>query len=132
MDKMSMPKVELHRLEGEALELAVRICHADGTLRASKPPVDKGRAITGKAAYVWRMVAFYTSPKRAHQCMPVCAEFDLPREGREALIEHLDQIVNYIVDAIPRDQWHGVRRWGQAYGWIGSPTVAEDGAIIYR
>ena len=119
-----------------------------GILRASKPTVKKIKVpsekygyvyepvnpIDGCAAYVWRMVAFQVSPNPKHQCMPVCAEFDLPGtfDHRKALTVELDLIVEEIVSAVPKHEWHGVVRWGNALGYIGTPQVAPDGAIIYR
>lgn len=105
-------------------------------LRASKPKVvrtDLGLDPTdphgfyhvyqkdgGESAYIWRMVAFYTSPNSKHHCMPCTAEMDLPsRFGeRKELIRRLDQIVKGIVDAIPPLNQYGVHRWGRALGYL--------------
>lgn len=43
------------------------------TVRATKPK-------DGRAAYVWRMVMFMASKKRAHQCIPVTADFGITDE----------------------------------------------------
>lgn len=125
-------------------------------LRASKPKVNKhivtrkedGRrfyepdAGEGETAYVWRMVAFLVSPDPRHHCMPVCASFDLPYDWnlpeearwqmRGDLTKALDWVVEQIVDCIPKEQWYGVQRWGQAFGMIGTPRYNDEGAVIYR
>lgn len=101
-----------------------------GRLRASKPSkVDR------RSMYIWRLVAFYVSPMRQHQCMPITADFDLPGENyheRLMLAKQLDEIVDKVTDAIPMSEWHGVKRWGQAYGQIGIPITRENGTIVYR
>ena len=30
------------------------------------------------------------------------------------------------------EEWHGIKRWGQAYGLVGTPHVREGGSIVYR
>lgn len=102
-----MPRVELGRLSGEALRYAREITKKDGTLYASKP----GKA-TPEGRYVWRMVVHTVSPRPAHQCMPVTAHFELGSYSEtRALLTHLDQIADQIIDSIPVHQWHGVKRW---------------------
>jgi hypothetical protein len=123
-----------------------------GHLRASKPTVKPEDDRTGIAAYAWRMAAFQISPIAQHHCMPVCADFDLPdgcragrswfslsewekaeaREYRKNAQAVGDRIADAIVNATNPLDWHGVIRWGQAFGVIGTPQVAPDGAIIYR
>jgi hypothetical protein len=153
-----MPRIDVAalNLRGREAKIVARIVKSDGTLRASKPDVpplvkvrnpdpdaffpytyvhenEAGR-IAGEAAYVWRMVAFFVSPKSQHQCMPCTAEFGMggePAEQRERCKE-LDALVDCIVNAVPKEQWHGVRRWGQAFGYTGTPQYAPDGAVIYR
>lgn len=150
-----MPKIDLDVLAqvlgADDLEVARRIVSTQGKnagrLRASKPknemkrqeggrfgwqmvPVDMTQA---RAAYVWRMVAFYVSPKSQHQCMPCTADFALgPYSETRDLIADLDKLVDQIVNTIPREQWAGVRRWAQVFGKTGQPQVTPDGAIIYR
>ncbi len=144
-----MPKIDVGALplSPKAKDLVRRIVHR-GRLRATKPKVTYHRAgrdefgrqryepdyVEGCAAYVWRMVAFYTSPKRAHQCMPVTADFSIPGELEEVqnTREELDAIVDVVVDSIPRPQWHGVIRWGQAFGMVGSPRYTSEGTVVYR
>lgn len=79
-----------------------------GRLRASKP----GK-YSAEAQYVWRMVAFMTSPKSQHQCMPVTAGMNLEGsyDERANKRKELDEIVDKIVDLIPKKDWHGVKRW---------------------
>jgi len=103
-----------------------------GCLRASKPTVKRtctGRigeygyevieTTGGDTAYIWRMVAFFTSGNRQHQCMPCTADFDLNGNTAErmARAKYLDTIVDKIVDSIPKNEWHGVRRWACAFGY---------------
>lgn len=131
----TMPKVDLGVLSESERELAEGIIATrgpnEGRLRASKPPVERKRVDArgpqgggpyykktviegGETAYIWRMVAFYVSPKRQHHCMPVTADFDLPADDfdtRRELAERLDDIVDKIVDTVPKEQWYGVARW---------------------
>lgn len=92
-------------------------------VRTSKPPVKCG--VDGKAAYVWRMVVFQVSQKRGHQCFPTTADFDLPVKDDNGkwssslarrMARELDRLVDAIVHCIPKSQWHGVHRWGRAFG----------------
>jgi len=151
-----MPKINLGNLNLSPSELdLVRGIVATkgknkGCLRASKPKVTRTRVDNpdslygydvvvddheGKVAYVWRMVAFYVSPKGQHQCMPVTCDFDLPGSygpEKRALMVELDRIVDIVANSISKDQWHGVRRWGQVFGIVGTPRYNEEGAVIYR
>ena len=114
-----------------------------GRLRASKPKVTRRKVgdrvepdrHEGYTAYVWRMVAFSISPVPAHQCLPCTADFDVPGhwgpEKREVL-DYLDGIVDAVVKSVPVAEWHGVRRWGQVFGAVGTPQYNEEGAVIYR
>ena len=132
---MEMPSVNMGKIRSaEAKKIAERIVRPDGTLRASKPATKD--ELGKKAAYVWRMVAFYVSPNPRHQCWPVCAVSDLPgadwREKNDLAKNLLDTVVQEIVDAVPKEEWHGIIRWGEAWGAIGTPRIAPDGSIIYR
>ena len=135
---MLMPKItacEVHAVEDmEIREYEIAISHK-GRLRATKPTCD------GFVQYVWRMVAFLVSPNPRHHCMPCTAEFGIDirdSEGRwdvtavHAECKRLDVIVDAIVDTIPPSEWHGVHRWGQAFGQIGTPKYNDEGAVIYR
>lgn len=127
----TMPTINVDSIELTADEktLVARILNK-GKLRASKPKiaytiVDKPRGnitikirqpddIGGKAAYVWRMVAFIVSPISQHHCMPCTAEFDLPEDNytlRRELAKELDKLVDKIVASVPKEQWYGVKRW---------------------
>lgn len=100
-------------------------------LRSSKPKGD------GRAAYVWRMVAFDCSTNRQHHCMPITADFDLfeyyPKavdptaEGYQSKYDHdairaeakrLDAIADRICKLVPLSQRHGLKAWGRAFGVI--------------
>jgi hypothetical protein len=121
--KTPMPKIDLNKLAAiltpAELKLAQRIVNPKtGALRASKPPVKHIRQ---------------TSVLK-HGCLPICADGDLPVFGaeRRALTTTLDAIVKKIVDTLPSEEWHGIKRWGQAYGLVGTPQVRESGSIVYR
>jgi len=152
--KKAMPKINLNKLtnlNSADLELVRGIINSrTGELRASKPALpDKVKTTSGRydyateadarqgmTAYIWRMVAFEVSPHSQHQCMPICADFDLPDCGghaeRRNLSKRLDEIVKAVVDSVPMTEWHGIIRWGNAFGTIGHQEVAADGSYIYR
>ena len=129
-----MPEIDLTAagLTDEEMEIArgIMVRGKDkGKVRASKPPLGDDN-VNGEAAYVWRMVVFCISPKSVHQCMPVTADFDLPRsywegegtstekrERRTARTKYLETIVDRIVATVPTSQWHGIARWGSALGY---------------
>jgi hypothetical protein len=122
-----MPRLNLSALEAilDPAELALaKRCIASrgankGCLRASKPPVSSDDPESGKAAYLWRMIAFTASPKRQHQCLPICADFDLPGsyEGRRFLARELDALADKVLETIPKSQHHGTHSWGKAFGY---------------
>jgi hypothetical protein len=108
--------------KAEGLAILNIIVKKDGTVRASKPKVKD--ALTGKAAYVWRMVCFLTSPKAAHKCMPCTCDWDLPvadENGKwryslaREMAKDLKAVEDAIVDAIDKSEWHGVHAWGRAF-----------------
>jgi hypothetical protein len=123
-----MPKVNVEKAESlitsdEGRKILKIVVKKNGTLRASKPKVKD--ALTGKAAYVWRMVAFLTSPKPAHQCMPTTCDWDLQvadENGKwryslaRELAKTLKPIEDAIVDSIKMGDWHGVHAWGRILG----------------
>ena len=122
----TMPKIQFDTLAGEALSLAREIAFADGGLRKSKP-----KKASGRAKYVWRMVAFTVSPVSRHQCMPVTADFDLYEDFDfsrsefdrvsdlvRAESKRLDKVADEIINTVPKNEWHGVMRWGRALGAI--------------
>jgi hypothetical protein len=130
-----MPKVDVTKAENlinknaadkaEGLAILKIIVKKDGTVRASKPKVKD--AVTGKAAYIWRMVCFLTSPKPAHSCMPCTCDFDLPAfdydkkwsyDIARRMMTELKPIEDAIVDSIDKKEWHGVQRWGRVFGRV--------------
>jgi hypothetical protein len=123
----NMPRLNPEMYDSVTADYVRRISNK-GALRASKPRDD------GEAAYVWRMTAFLISPISQHQCMPVTADWDIKASyaERREITKRLDKVVDAIVDGVPKTQWHGVTRWGQAFGIVGTPMVAPDGSIIYR
>lgn len=106
-----------------------------GRLRTGRPALDINNGYT---AYVWRMVAFYASPKGQHWCDPVMATAYLPwldgcfGKRKKSLIVGLDAIVDAVLETIPKEQWHGVRRWGQVLGRVGTPGYNAESAVVYR
>lgn len=128
-----------------------------GCLRASKPKTHKTISVPAKdprfegdldyvyedletatllgyTAYIWRMVAFQISPKSQHHCMPCTADWSIPGTYREIkdTLKVLDKLTKTIVDTVNPQEWHGVKRWGQVYGVVGTPVVTPEGAIVYR
>jgi len=98
-----------------------------GHLRASRPPIaslkstengfvyaNDGDKLKNRAAYVWRNVAFYCSPKSQHKCMPVTADWWIVKEDRQFCNALVDKIIN----AMPLNELRGVVRWGQALGML--------------
>ena len=127
--KYNMPKVDLSQLDltDAELEIASLVVKKNGAIRATKPKVEReDDPISGKAAYVWREVVFCVSQKPAHQCMPVTAEFDLPafdengkwssKVARE-MGKELKVLIDKIVNSVPKNEWHGINRWGRAFGY---------------
>lgn len=120
-----MPAVKreaITNLTADELEIVNMVVKKDNRVKASKPKIDFYDDKTGKAAYVWRMVCFMVSPKAAHMCMPCTADFDLPARDSEGkwraplardMAKMLDKIVDVIVDAVDKSEWHGVHRWAK-------------------
>lgn len=107
-----MPKVDGWLFSDQATRYANEITKPDRSLYASKP----GKA-SPEGRYIWRMVVHLVSPRPAHQCMPVTAHFELGTYHEiKALLHRLDRIADQIVDAIPVEQWHGVRRYASIIG----------------
>ncbi len=130
MFKQEMPRIDLEALKvsltAEQFKIAVRIVNAKtGCLRASKPTfprrvlvedpdcysgqryeyADAEGAGKGCSAYVWRMVAFFASPKAEHHCMPCTCDFNLPGKAygpeHKALCDRLQIIINAVLDTVP-------------------------------
>jgi hypothetical protein len=118
IDKLNTLRTTLSEREQKILDIVVK---KDGTIRASKPTKTKKIEpdLWGEAAYVWRMVVFQVSRNPVHQCMPVCADFDirLKFDERRKVTRVLDSLVDKIVDLVPVTQWHGILRWGRALGY---------------
>ena len=132
-----MPRIDMDALKGtlspEDYEIARRVVASQGKnkgcLRAAKPKVamlphpdpERARlryqvpeAVTGRAAYVWRMVAFTISPVARHHCTPCGADFDLPERNykeRAAEARRLDEVADAIIATVSPAEWHGTRRW---------------------
>lgn len=124
----------------EKLEIAKGIFTRSGEFRASKPKVvkksvkvvadcflgysynyaNKKEIIQGETAYVWRMVAFFISSNRQHQCMPVTAYFDLNGTVKEQnkRAKELDVLVDKITKLVPLHKQSGTLNWGRALGMI--------------
>lgn len=103
------------------MEVAKRTLH-NGRLRASRPPIDRSDAVTGHAAYLWRMLAFYFSPHSRHHCMPVNATFYLPEEDfveRRAMASRLDELQAKISRLMPIETQPGLVTWARALGMRG-------------
>ncbi len=73
--------------------------------------------IDGCAAYVWRMLAFYTG---INNHMPVLADCDIPvrldepEEYRKQLKNELDSLVDCILAKMPNNELHGLNSWARA------------------
>lgn len=123
-----MPKIEIEKLNlsNEEMQIVKHFVKRNGFIKSSKPKVDDANHATGKAAYVWRMIAFQVSKNPVHHCMPVCATFDLPAfddSGKwsakiaDNMARELKAIENAVMGQISMDQWHGIKRWGKAFGY---------------
>jgi len=165
MKNQAMPKVNTGKLQSiltaEEMEIVSRFIKSDNSIRASKPTVEKvvvrtehvntkygpydkeyydcADPIQGLAAYVWRQVVFFVSPKREHQCLPTLDICDLPDSVTSKgytmdnpKLAALHTLADKVVDCIPVEQWNGVKRWGQAFGKVGTPQIREGGSIVYR
>ncbi len=100
-------------------------------MRASKPKVGKRTAHLadryGKAAYVWRMLGFIFARSGPLQCMPICADFDLPayENGRwssaqaRKMSKDLDRLVDAFRACLPQSHEYGANRWRRALGHYG-------------
>jgi len=128
---MTMPNVDRAILDAAELNdderaIIALVVKKNGQVRATKPKVSEDNPITGKAAYVWRMVAFVVSRNSKHHCMPICADFDLPAfndDGKwssklaRVMSKELKPVEDAILNSIPKTQWYGVNRWVKAiYG----------------
>lgn len=135
-----MPRINVDALPLDEADRAIvrRVLNGD-RLRASAPPTKPCTADSGLTYYVWRMVAFSVSPDPKHHCMPVTADFYFPHpeyswgtDKRKAIVARGDRIEDAVVKSIPPTAWHGIKRWGNAFGLIGTPRATDEGSIIYR
>ena len=131
---MAMPKVDRTKLNTiiadftqEEKDIVSLVVKKNDFVRATKPKVDDADPATGKAAYVWRMVAFMVSTNPKHHCMPCTADFDLPAFNNEykwkcelaqPMAKELKRVEDAILSAIPKTQWAGAIRWGRAFGQL--------------
>jgi hypothetical protein len=98
-----MPRIDLHILRKTLTEddyAIVREMVNHQTWRIySKMPLSL------LAAYVWRMVAFYTSTRTAHRIMK-----DSPFVGlNKQQVLRLNSIVDKVISTVPSTQWYSVR-----------------------
>lgn len=131
-----MPVIPINHLTADERKIAEKIIATKGKnkgrLRASKPTVvhdiidrngtkyREAQAESGKAAYLWRMVAFVCSPIGQHHCLPVMADMDLPyftvsKEEQTAMRKEMDALANKITDAMNKSEWHGIHRWAGVF-----------------
>ena len=118
-----MPKIAYEPQNLSEREVLKRIL-IQGTLRATSPvrpklvrtkegwtykTVEDG--FQAHAAYVWRHVVFCVSPNPCHHHMPVTASFYLASYDDEK--QALDDLVDRIINSIPKTEWHGVARWSR-------------------
>ena len=155
--RQQMPKADLSKdtlTEAEQAIVAVFV-KKDGAINATRPTLpkqvkiqdpnspygyhydyaDEAGALRGKAAYVWRWVVLQVSPRSEHHCMPSTDFCYLPHcdyEARKVLEAELQVIARKVVDAVKVSEWHGVRRWGNAFGYTGQPQATSAGQIVYR
>ena len=125
MKEMPVIDVELLEVSDEEKEIVRRIIKNTGHIRVSKPFCEpKLDPISGKAAYVWRMVVFVVGTRTNHHCMPWSADFDLPafdEKGRwcnrlaQIMAKELEKLVDKIIDLIPKEKWEGVHRYSQIF-----------------
>lgn len=142
----TMPRINLNNIEhlsDEAREIVLAITKRDGSIYSSKPV-----NATGLEKYIWRHVVFTVSPKNQHHSFPVTADFDLydwleenyndvltryefrklneidkkyyhtAYNKAKELKDWIREIEDEIINLIPKDQWHGINRWGKALGKI--------------
>lgn len=93
--------------------------------RGDELRTSRSKTISGEAQYLWRNVAFQISQVRAHQCMPVMADFYFEWKGNtvseradyaRAKRKELDDLQDRVMKFYPKSQWYGVARWAKALG----------------
>ena len=119
-------KIEELNLTLDQMNIVKCILKKDGSIRLSKPKIKNTDHKTGKAAYIWRMLAFQVSKNPVHHCMPVCATFDLPAyddcgRWRSNLANEMARDLKVIEDEIMKQisclQWYGIKKWSRALGY---------------
>ncbi len=121
----TMPKVDLEclysKLNEKERKIVDELIKKDGRIKST------GQILkTGSAKYVWRNVAFYVSKNPANHSMPITADFYIKDEEfidyikeekskydalRKYIKNELDPLVDKIVNCVPKEEWHGVKRW---------------------
>lgn len=110
-----LPKVNTFKLktllDDREYYFASRILKTDGRIKVAKPNDN------GFIQYIWRMVVFQVSPLPQHQCMPIMASFYIPADyGTDKYKELMtlgNKIADAIVDCVPMNLWHGIKRWAE-------------------
>ena len=140
-----MPKVDLNTVSvsEDTKSILESITKRDGSFYSTKP-----KNVNGLEQYIWRQVMFILSPKSEHHCIPVMADFDLytwieetyddvltsseyrnldesskvfystATRKKHDIQGMLKRIEDEIIDSFPKEQWHGIKRWGKALGSI--------------
>lgn len=122
MPRMNLDMVDMSTWT-EDQKLAFSLIHKNGVLKVAKPKATKkvsDKMVVGMAAYMWRMLTFYTVNRHPYVCMPVTADWDIPQkyDERRATVEILNVLVEQVLDnAIPKSEWKGIMRWGNALGF---------------
>jgi len=125
----AMPRINIEalNLNHEDMAIVKLIVKSNGSIRSTKPHINDNNPITGKAAYIWRMIAFSVSKNPVHHCMPITATFDLPAFGNDnkwssalasKMAKELKHIENEILGQIPKIEWYGITRWGRSLGYL--------------
>lgn len=122
MFNVKMPEIDLSEVDmnDEEMALAKKIMNGK-RVRASRPPLGKDNE-NGEAAFLWRHVVFFVSPKPQHHCIPVTASFYLPDkfwdrndpnkwEVLKKREKELMDLADRITKSLPAEKQYGVLRW---------------------